>query len=69
MQEDYELMSRLADIGSHLRAWAAGNQLEGSMAADALDQLRGHVEDASTIAASDLLVITELLKRLPPPLE
>ena len=59
---DAALMGRLADIDDLLTRWTSGDRLAGESAQDALDQLRGLLED-DLIPTREAVAV--LLQRLP----
>ena len=65
--EDAGLMARLAEQGEHLEAWRAGDSIAGGVAADALDQLSGLLDDSEFVEARR--AIAYLRQVLPPGLD
>ena len=65
------VLSRCLAMQPHLMRWKVdGNQLEGQLAADALDQARGDLERLAEGGAARLASLVEgLLEVLPVPLE
>ncbi len=65
------VLSRCLAVHPHLTRWKAdGDQLEGQLAADGLDQARGDLERLANGGASELVSVVErLLQILPVPLE
>jgi len=66
-----QLLGSLLAVKDHLTAWRmSGDRLQGTLAADALDQALGLLEElAGGTAASLLATVQALLSELPPPIE
>jgi hypothetical protein len=64
------LLGRLLDVGAALQRWDDGDQIGGGIAADGLDQARGHLEDLANGGAMALLaVVDRIASSLPPTME
>ncbi len=68
---DLALLARLLNVDPHLEQWAADvDPVSGGIAADALDQARGLLEELSTGRATEILdAVERLAASLPPPME
>lgn len=60
------LACRLADVEAHVREWLSGDETAGVLAADALDQLTGLLDDLPSVARDVAEAVEGLLKVLPP---
>jgi hypothetical protein len=69
--ERMALIGRLLDVDDALARWEAGDQIQGGVAADALDQALGLLSELRT--GDDAARLVECVERvvasLPPPLE
>lgn len=66
---DLGLASRLASVSPQLEAWRAGDKVAGLVAADALDQLEGLVNDLVAELREFQRLLPALLGDLPEPPE
>lgn len=70
-QDQIALLGRCLDVERHLQVWRdTGSSWEGTLAADALDQALGLVDELAAGEISQLAAtIRSVLEVLPPPLD